>query len=403
MSYDLKMNRALRAAQLLSALGCSILAAPAQVLTQAQAATHAAAYEAVSNRFWAIYQLVPAILGAFLLLFGLGGRLTLIFDRWCKGRRVPCIALFALSYVLLTQLLRAPISYFWVLAHDNAPGVPRTSASTFLLSQLQELLPLLFGGILVVSIVYWLMRRSPRRWWLYTALGGATLTFILLLLQPFTVVYEPLGSTPIAAKIQALALRAGVPSDRIAVQRADDSTGCGAATVIGLGSTRRMLLDDALIAHNAEGEILETVAHEAKHYVRDDNVKALVMISGWLLCAFWLTYRLGASAISRWGSRLGFEGFANPASLSLIVVILSTAYFVALPAARAFQRNAIEQEADRFALDLTHDKGSEINLYARDLQCYPLLNPKPGIFYQMFRATHPSIQQRIGFAGTYQP
>ena len=37
------------------------------------------------------------------------------------------------------------------------------------------------------------------------------------------------------------------------------------------------------------------------------------------------------------------------------------------------------------------------------MQAENLSNPRPGLFYKIFRATHPSIGERIDFCNTYHP
>lgn len=380
------------------------LTATAQGVIQVPEAPSAAlTYEGVSDEFWVTDQLIAPLLAAAFLFSGLGSRLCDAISRRVGRRRYITVMLFAGSCVLLTQLVRAPVNYFWVRAHDRAAGPRFTALNDWLVGQLQDLVSILVGGVVVATSVYWLMARSPRRWWFHAAIPATAIVLGLLMMQPLTQSYEALGDIPVAHQIEALASRAGVPQDRIGIQHANDPTGCGAATVIGLGPTRRMLLDDTLVANYTDGEILESVAHESKHFVYDDNVKAFLLISAWLLCGLWLVDHVGRWAVSQWKTRFGFADLTSPASLPLAVLIFTAAYWVALPFGRAIQQTIVEQSADRFALDLTHDNLSEATLYIKDAKCYPLLNPSPGVFYQTLRATHPSIEQRIQFANSYHP
>ena len=50
-----------------------------------------------------------------------------------------------------------------------------------------------------------------------------------------------------------------------------------------------------------------------------------------------------------------------------------------------------------------HDNASEAMLYVKDMKCYPLMVSSPSTFYRTFRATHPSIEERIRFADAYHP
>lgn len=378
------------------------LSAAASDVVEVPAATAAgAAYESVSNVFWTADMLVWVLLPLLLLCSGLGSRICNAIARRVGHRRYPTLILFSGVLLLLIQLIRALIDFFWVRAHDHALAAQPTAVADWLLGELRDSLFLIIGGVVAITAVYWLMGKSPRRWWLYASFTGAGIVLCALLMQPLTMDYAPLGERPVAAKITALANRIGISADRIGVQQADDQSGCGAATVVGLGPTRHVLLDDALLDHYTDGEIIESVAHESKHFIRDDNIKAMLLISGWLLCALWLVARLGNWLARRWRSAFGFASVAEPAGLPLAMLIFALAYLVALPFGRAFQRTIIEQAADRFALDTTGDNFSEAMLYVKDAKCYPLLVPAPGYFYRLFRATHPSLEQRIEFANSY--
>ncbi|MBV8311623.1 MAG: M48 family metalloprotease, partial [Planctomycetaceae bacterium] len=71
------------------------------------------------------------------------------------------------------------------------------------------------------------------------------------------------------------------------------------------------------------------------------------------------------------------------------------------PAAMAYSRYQ-EHEADRFALDLTHTNHSGATAFVK-LQQENLGNPRPGLIYKIFRASHPSIGERIDFCNGYRP
>jgi STE24 endopeptidase len=363
----------------------------------------ALAWEGASDRFWLADQLAAPALAVLVLASGFGSRLSAAISLRTGHRSYLVAGAFAATLAILLQLLRAPLDYFWVRAHDRAMGSPPTGLGDWLPGQIRESAMLIVAFVAVAMVLYALIRRAPRAWWLLAALAASALVLTALVAQPWTRSYKPLGQSAIDRQVAAIAARAGVPAARIGVQHSDERTGCGAATVIGLGPTRLMLLDDTLVERYPAEEIVESVAHESSHFVHDDNVKAFVMISAWLCFTLALVQYGGSWAASRWHERLGFADLANPASLPLVVSILMAAYLVALPFGRAFQREMVEHRADRFALDLTHDNASEAMLYVKDMRCYSLMVSRPSLFYRTFRATHPSIEQRIRFADTYHP
>ena len=366
-------------------------------------AAAALSWETVSDRFWIADQLVAPLLALALLGNGFGGRVCARISRWAGGRRYVVVPLFAVAFALALQLLRAPIDYFWVQAHARAAESPPVPLGSWLGAQTGSLLSVSTGFAAVAFAAYALMRWSPRGWWLLASVAGSLLVLAALLVEPSTRSYAPLGASALDRSIAAVAMKAGVPADRIGTAQSGERPGCGSATVIGLGPTRLMLLDDTLVSGYSEGEVLQSVAHESSHFVHDDNVKAFAMLSLWLAFGLLLVQFAGGWAASRWGARFGFTSIAEPASLPLVVLVAWIAYIAVLPFARGYQQERVEQRADRFALDITHDNRAEAMLYVKDMHCYPLTVAQPSRFHQALRATHPSIESRIRFANAYHP
>ena len=380
----------------------SLVAVAHEVAVPATAAA-AVAYQSVSDGFWLAEQLAAPLLAALLLWSGWGARTCAAIKRTSGSRRYVTVAGFAAFFVVMLQLVRAPLDYSWRAAYARASGSAPDSAAAWLAAQAVPSVLLLSLFVTGAVVLYALIQRSPRAWWLFATLAGCVLALALLMGEPLTRSYTALDSQPMARAIEALATRIGVPADRIGVRHSDDMTGCGAATVIGLGPTRLMLLDDTLLQNYPQREVLQSVAHESSHFTRDDNVRALALISAWLFATLALVQFGSRWALWRLSGRFGFESLADPASLPLLVLIASAVSLFLLPFGRAYQQQAVEQRADRFALDITHDNASEAMLYVKDMKCYPLLVSSPSPFYRAFRATHPSIEERIRFADAYHP
>ena len=170
-------------------------------------------------------------------------------------------------------------------------------------------------------------------------------------------------------------------------------------TVVGLGPTNRIILEEHSQTVETPAQIIGTVSHELKHYRMGDNYKALAIVAAILLAGFWLVNRLGRAAIARWHNRFGFDDLADPASLPLVVLILFGFWLCVLPLFN-WEARSIEHEADRFGLELTHTNRANAELYAGWAKNYP---PDYDWFIETFRATHPSLADRIRFANDYKP
>ena len=100
-------------------------------------------------------------------------------------------------------------------------------------------------------------------------------------------------------------------------------------------------------------------------------------------------------------ARFGFQRLDDPAALPLIVLLVGLATFLIQPLGLAWSRH-IEHEADRFALELTHDNHAMAMAFVK-LQQENLSNPRPGRLYKFWRSSHPPLGERIDFANRYRP
>ena len=344
-----------------------------------------------ANIRWAIAQLFDLAVPLFFLFTGLGARLR----RGCEnisGRRwFWTVTLFACAYLALAALIVLPFDFY-------VGSVTHQTLLNTLQGEGAQLAVMLVVASLLIWLPYRLIARSPRRWWLYCALALIPVAFLALValpvwVKPLTTAYKPLDDRPLQARIEALAARCGVINIPVFV-------GGGSTRVDGLGPTNRIVLQTNLASVESPDQIEFTIGHELKHYVMGDNWKALAIIAAFLLAAFWLTDRLGRAAIRRFSQRWGFSELSDPASLPLIVFMLTILWLAILPSFNMFSRH-IELEADRFGLELTHQNHAAAMIFVRDAQTD--LAPDWDTFMLLFRATHPSIRQRIEFANTYKP
>ncbi|HXC53807.1 MAG TPA: M48 family metalloprotease [Rhizomicrobium sp.] len=364
------------------------------------AATAAAvAYMQLHEMIWGLGQLAALALPALLLVTGWGARLSRACARLARGNRYLALTLFAAAYLVLAGLVAGGFDYWRDIASEQGFGRAGDPFLPWLAGECAPLAAKLVAAALFAWLPYTLIRLSPRRWWLYGALALIPIAFAVLValpvfVDPLTTDYKPLADPALAARIEALAARCGVPHIPIFVGGDDD-------TVVGLGPTNRIILEDHIARVETPAQITGTIGHELKHYVMGDNYKALAIVAAILFVGFWLVNRLGRLAIARWHRRFGFDDLADPASLPLVALILIAFWLCILPLFN-WEARSIEREADRFGLELTHSGRASAELYAGWLRGGRITPDYDG-FFRIFRATHPSLAERIRMANDYKP
>lgn len=337
---------------------------------------------------WASSQLMTLLQPAILLFTGWGAGLRRACAFVVRNNRFGTLALFAAVYLLLAALVTAPLDF---LRDPSQPVGP------YVIAEAPPLIAKIIASTLFLWILYALIRRYPRWWWLNATVALIPVAYLILValpvvLDPITAHYEPLKDKVLAAKIDELAARCGVHDIPVFVGGDDD-------TAVGLGPTKRIFLEADIAKVETPEQILGTVGHELKHYIVGDNYKALAIIAGVMLVGFLFVQILGRRMIRRWHALFGFDDLADPASLPLFVLILFGFWLLVLPVFN-WEARSIEHEADRFGLELTHSNQASAELYAGWAKTIPA---EYDWFFYLFKATHPSLGDRIRFANTYRP
>lgn len=361
-----------------------------------------AAYYALQEKFnigWAANQLI-AISLPLLLFFTEWG--SSAYDFLLKHLRVWAAAAFAFFFliVFVTSVLQVAVVHTLLTIKAELDGSALPTLISFLSAKLPSaVVTSSVAAIVGIALCYILKKRNSLTWlWLSILTTG--LVIGALFLAPYFTVTEPLGTSSVESKIAALAASVGIPADRIAIESCADNSECPPGQVIGIGPTRLMLLDSRLTNRTPEDQLLQVVAHEAKHFLLDNTIKPVALIFVICIAVFLLTQALSSPIISHHKKRNAST--ASEAIFVPLVYGLGLAIFIMMqPAITTFRRH-IELEADRFGLELNRDNQALIDIMRVDAVSNPMLFKHTPVT-KYFRATHPDISTRIELAETYQP
>jgi STE24 endopeptidase len=374
--------------------------ADAQSVTHPRPSATVAAFTRAGNLFWIAYHLWLLAIPAMFLFFGWTSGVRALCRRVARGGWFWTIALVAISYTLVTGLLLLPLSFLqFSLLRGFLPGPQGHSTPQWLVEQLGTVLTEAVAALILAWIPYWLLLRSPQRWWLWSSVLLSPIVLFILVLQPFwispfTSQYAPLQDKALIAEMTEMTHRCGGDNAEIFV-------GGDSYQVAGLGPTKRILLGTRYAEEFSPSQLRFLIGHELGHNVNRDNWKAWAALSLALLAVFWLTHVIGNAAINWWRDRFLFNSLSDPASLPLIVFVLFAFMTLLTPLNMLWSRH-IEHEADRFGLELTHENRAAALMFAGFEQTY-LESPDPGWFALATRWNHPPAIQRIKFANDYHP
>ncbi|HTX76809.1 MAG TPA: M48 family metallopeptidase [Terracidiphilus sp.] len=276
-------------------------------------------------------------------------------------------------------------------------------------------------GSLLLLLFNWIVKVSPRRYWLWCwaiAVPMAVLvTFVApVLIEPMFDKFEPLEKTnpKLVAELEQVVARTGtnIPPDRMYLMKASVKTNGLNAYVSGLGATKRVVVWDTTAGRIPDDEVMFIFGHESGHYVLHHIVKGLVVTAVALFFVFWACARFAEWMARRFGGWWGLtvhEGVVPLATRTGFVVLifaLSIAGFLLEPASNTVSRY-FEHQADVYGQEAIHGlvpDPQKTAVAAFDALGEAWLeDPNPNRFIEIWLYDHPSVKNRAEFAAHYDP
>ncbi len=355
---------------------------------------------------WVVGLVWGLLVPAALLFSGASARIRSLASRTVRGSWLLTIGLYCALLLVLLFLLDLPLSYYAGFVRPHAYDLSSQTLGKWLGDAVKGLGVSVAGGVLFLWVPYLLLARSPRRWWLYTALLALPFFFFMAMIAPVWIDplfndFGPMADKELEARILALAERSGIEGSRVFEVDKSVDTKTVNAYVTGFLGTKRIVLWDTILAKLEPEEILFVMGHEMGHYVLGHVVRSVFFAFLLLLVALWVIHRIAGRLIERYRDRFGFERLSDVASVPLLMLLFGLIFFVAEPLAMTYSRSQ-EHEADRFGLELTRDNRAGAMAFVK-LQHENLSNPRPAAIDKIWRWSHPTLAERIEFCNAYRP
>ncbi|WP_042349622.1 M48 family metallopeptidase [Bacillus massiliigorillae] len=258
---------------------------------------------------------------------------------------------------------------------------------------------------IIVFTFYYLIQRSPRKWWLYMWLLSVPFTLFIMFVKPVVIDplyndFYPLKDKVLESKILALAEQAHIPATKVFEVNMAEKTNAMNAYVTSIGSNSRIVLWDTTLNKLGDEEILFIMAHEMGHYVEKHVYIGIALYLLFGLVGLWLAAKIMTFIIRKWGRVLHIPNLQSLSSFPLFLCTLSLLVFLSSPISNLISRYE-EERADMYAMEMVKDQDAAVRTF-QELSKSSLSQLNPPWLVKVFRYTHPTMLERISTIEKYE-
>ncbi len=339
--------------------------------------------------------LYGAVIALLLLNLRWSARMRDLAERVTRFKPVHTFV-YWLQYLVLTTILVFPLTVYEDYFREHKYGLATQTFGPWMGDQMKDLgVNVVLGGLLAM-LLFGVVRRCPRTWWIW----GAVVTNLFLI---FTTLIAPVYIVPIFNKVTrlndpkivdpilSLARANGIPAKDVYKIDASRQTTRMSANVSGFAHTMRITLNDNLLRRGSPEEIQAVMGHEMGHYVMHHIYNGILFF--FIVTAVAFAYlRWGLDwALQRWGEKWQIRGVGDTAVLPLVVLVVSIFGFVITPVMNTFSRTQ-EYEADMYGLNTSRQPDGEAQA---DIHLGEYRKMNPGPIEEWIFFDHPSGRNRI--------
>ncbi|HSN17832.1 MAG TPA: M48 family metallopeptidase [Gammaproteobacteria bacterium] len=347
--------------------------------------------------YWLIlWDFVVSVIVAWLLLgTGLSRRLRDFNERLLRVRFLNT-ALYVIEYTVFTSVVSLPWALYEGYFREQQYGMSNQDLGAFLGDWAKGLVVGLILGTIALTVIYAVIRKTPRTWWIWGSLVGVV--FIVFgvaigptYLEPVFNKFYPLKESPLKEQILSMARANGIPATDVYEFDASRQTKRMSAHVSGIGGTTQISLNDNLINRGSPEEVKAVLGHEMGHYVLNHVFHGIVEFSVLIIVGFAFLKWAFEWVRIRWGANWGIRDVGDVAGLPLLAVLFSTYMFVLTPVNNTLTRTQ-EAEADIFGLNTSRqpDGFAQAAIHLSEYR-----KMEPGKWEEIFFYDHPSGYHRI--------
>ena len=339
--------------------------------------------------------LYGAVVALLLLNLRWSARMRDLAERVTRFKPVHTLV-YWLQYLVLTSILVFPLTVYEDYFREHKYGLATQTFGPWMGDQMKSLgVGLVLGGLLA-TLLFGVVRRLPRTWWIWGAVVTTLFWIFIVLIGPVYIwpIFNKvtrLDDPKIVEPILSMARANGIPAKDVYEIDASRQTTRISANVSGFANTMRITLNDNLLRRGSPEEIQAVMGHEMGHYVMHHIYNGIMFLSIMIVLAFvYLRWALDW-ALQRWGEKWQIRGVGDTAVLPLVVLLAAIFGFVVTPVMNTFTRTQ-EYEADMYGLNTSRQPDGEAQA---DIHLGEYRKMNPGPIEEFIFFDHPSGRNRI--------
>lgn len=302
--------------------------------------------------------------------------------------------LTAAGFFIVSAIITLPWTIWADWGHERSYDRTQQPLSDFLLQNaIGSAIGIVGGGLFFLGI-YALIRRTGKRWWLWSGGFSAIVVSVVLLLSPTLIEplfndYKPIPAGPVRDAVLAMAKQVDIPEDRIFIFDGSRQSNNFTANVSGIGGAARIAISDVALKQASLDEVRAVTGHEIGHYVLGHVWRAVLVLSVLAIVFFFLADLLFSRFARLFGSQA--TGIGDPRGLPVLLFVLSLLGIFAVPVNNTLTRVG-ESEADAYSLRMVNLPDALSGALVKTAEYrYPRPHPLQEIVFY----SHPSVERRV--------
>jgi STE24 endopeptidase len=302
--------------------------------------------------------------------------------------------LTGVGFFIVSAIITLPWSIWEEWGHERAYDRTQQPLADFLMQDAIGIAIGTIGGGLFFLGIYALIRRTGKRWWLWSGGFSAIVVSLVLLASPTLIEplfndYKPIPAGPVRDAVLAMARQVDIPADRIFIYDGSRQSNNFTANVSGVGSAARIAISDVALKQASLDEVRAVTGHEIGHYVLGHVWRAVVVLSVLAMVFFFLADRLFARFAKVFGSQASEIG--DPRGLPVLIFVLSFLGIFAVPINNSLIRIG-ESEADAYSLQMVNLPDALSGALVKTAE---YRYPRPAPLQELLFYSHPSVERRV--------